>query len=105
MKLLIALFLLLILLTAQAQRLPDRLYSSTINAVKLFQENNQFSQPIIHLNSADQLELHFDDLVDYPQNYFYSYELCNSDWTPANVNAFDMCTIRHCYLNEIQFRF
>ncbi len=89
MKLLIAPFLLLILLTAQAQRLPDRLYSSTINAVKLFQENNQFSQPIIHLNSGDQLELHFDDLVDYPQNYFYSYELCNSDWTPANVNAFD----------------
>lgn len=77
------------ILFALAQRLPDRIYSPTINAVKLFQQNNQFSQPILYLNSGDQLELHFDDLVATPKNYFYTYELCNADWTPANVTVFD----------------
>lgn len=73
----------------QAQRLPDRIYSPTINGVKLFQQNNQYSQPILRLNSGEQLELHFDDLVATPKNYFYTYELCNADWTPANVTIFD----------------
>ncbi|MCX6205696.1 MAG: DUF5103 domain-containing protein [Bacteroidetes bacterium] len=73
----------------QAQRLPDRIYSPTINGVKLFQQNNQYSQPILRLNSGEQLELHFDDLVATPKNYFYTYELCNADWTPANVTVFD----------------
>lgn len=77
------------ILFALAQRLPDRIYSPTINGVKLFQQNNQFSQPILYLNSGDQLELHFDDLVATPKNYFYTYELCNADWTPANVTVFD----------------
>jgi hypothetical protein len=77
------------ILFACAQRLPDQIYSPTINGVKLFQQNNQFSQPILYLNSGDQLELHFDDLVATPKNYFYTYELCNADWTPANVTVFD----------------
>jgi hypothetical protein len=89
MKSFIITFCLFILTAAQAQRLPDKIYSSTINGVKLFQQNNQSSQPILQLNSGDQLELHFDDLVSYPKNYFYTYELCNADWTPANVSVFD----------------
>ena len=77
------------ILSAYSQRLPDRIYTPTINSVKLFQQNNQFSQPILYLNGGDQLELHFDDLVATPRNYFYTYELCNADWTPANVTVFD----------------
>lgn len=86
-----------------AQRLPDRIYSQSINGVKLFQLNNQFSQPILQLNSGDQLELHFDDLSAYPKNYYYTYELCNADWTPANVSIFDY--IKGFNLNRIsQYR-
>lgn len=89
MKALFTGILIIFSLIAFAQRLPDRIYSQTINGVKLFQLNNQFSQPILQLNSGDQLELHFDDLSAYPKNYYYTYELCNSDWTTANVNVFD----------------
>jgi len=35
------------------------------------------------------LELHFDDLSGVPKNYFYSFQLCNADWTPAMLNPFD----------------
>lgn len=82
-------FFFLMSLNSMGQRFPDHIYEASINGVKLFQLNNQFSQPIIQLNSGDQLELHFDDLSSYPKNYFYTYELCNADWTTANVSVFD----------------
>lgn len=89
MKLRVCLFLWLICSNAIAQRLPDKIYQPSIHGVKLFQQNNQSSLPILQLNAGDQLELHFDDFNNYPKNFFYTYQLCNADWTPANVNVFD----------------
>jgi len=63
--------------------------NAKIRTIKLFQQNNQESLPIINLNSSDLLELHFDDLDGYIKNYFYTYQLCNADWSEANVNPFD----------------
>ena len=71
------------------QVLPDHIYMTDIHTVKLFQQNNQQSPALINLNSADQLALHFDDLSGVPKNYYYTYQLCNADWTPADVNMFD----------------
>lgn len=72
-----------------AQRLPDHVYNPDIRTVKLFQQNNQSGIPLISLGSADLLELHFDDMSGYPKNYYYTFVLCNADWTPADVNVFD----------------
>ncbi len=89
----IPLFFLIVLTfvqTVSAQRLPDHIYNPDIRTPKLFQQNNQQSLPLISLNSSDQLELHFDDLCGYAKNYYYTFVLCNADWTPANdVNVFD----------------
>jgi hypothetical protein len=73
----------------KAQRVPDQIYMSNIKTPVLFQQNDQFSIPIIRLQSSDALELHFDDLSGVPKNYFYSFQLCNADWTPAMLNPFD----------------
>ena len=35
------------------------------------------------------MELHFDDLDADVKYYYYTYQLCNSDWTPANLGQFD----------------
>ncbi|MBR2648870.1 MAG: DUF5103 domain-containing protein [Sediminibacterium sp.] len=72
-----------------AQREPDKLYSTTVKTVKLFPQNNQLALPIINLNSGDQLELHFDDLAAIPANYYYTYQLCNADWSEAQWSPFD----------------
>lgn len=72
-----------------AERLPEHVYNPDIRTVKLFQQNNQQSMPLITLNSGEQLELHFDDMCGYVKNYYYTYVLCNADWTPADVNVFD----------------
>jgi len=73
-------------LTAQ---LPDHVYRSNIRTVKLFRSGDIFSYPVLQLGSNDQLELHFDDLDNDVKNYYYSFQLCNADWTPANVQTYD----------------
>lgn len=87
------LFFLLLFITGlgsvTAQRLPDHVYMSDIRTPKLFQQNNQQSLPLISLNSSDLLELHFDDMSGYAKNYYYTFVLCNADWTPAEVSPFD----------------
>lgn len=74
---------------ATAQRLPDHVYMPDIRTPRLFQQNNQQSLALITLNSSDLLELHFDDMSGVPKNYYYTYVLCNADWTPADVSSFD----------------
>ena len=72
-----------------SQRTPDGIYMSNIKTVQLFQQNNQLSMPILNLNSNDLIELHFDDIDGVVKNYFYTFELCNEDWQPANLSTFD----------------
>ena len=82
------LLLLLISFSATAQ-LPDHVYKSNIKTVKLFKSGDMYSYPVIMLNSNEQLELHFDDMDADVKYYYYSFQLCNADWKPANIQLFD----------------
>lgn len=64
---------------------PDSIYRQNIHTVRLYKGGNPLSFPFINLNGNDQLELHFDDLDADVKNYYYTYQLCNYDWTPADV--------------------
>jgi hypothetical protein len=81
-------FLLLLFLSGTAQ-MPDKIYKPSIHSVKLFKYGDQLSYPILNLNSADQLELHFDDLDADVKSLYYTFQLCNADWTPAQLQPFD----------------
>ena len=67
----------------------DDVYAANIQTPQLYALGNQLGYPIIRLNSADQLELHFDDLDADVKEYDYTIQICNSDWTPAQVSEFD----------------
>jgi len=60
-----------------------------VQGIKLFLQGNQLGYPIINLNGSDALELHFDDLDARIKNYYYTFQLCNVDWTPVNLSTFD----------------
>lgn len=75
-------------IAAQAQ-IPDHIYKENIRSVKLFKAGDIYSYPILTLNANEQLELHFDDMDGDVKFYYYSFQLCNADWTPANVQTFD----------------
>lgn len=81
-------FFLLLSIALKAQ-LPDHIYRSNIRTAKLFQYGDFYNYPVIALNSADQLELHFDDMDGDIKNYYYTFQLCDADWTPSNLTSFD----------------
>jgi hypothetical protein len=72
-----------------AQQLDETINDTTIKSALLFPTGNQMAFPLIRLNTQEQLELHFDDLKAGYKNYYYTYQLCNADWTPALVTYFD----------------
>ena len=75
--------------SASVAQNPDKIVMSNIAGVKLYQQGNQMSYPILTLNGGELLDLHFDDLDGRVKNYFYTFQLCNADWLPANLSTFD----------------
>jgi hypothetical protein len=75
--------------TALYGQTPDSVYTANIRTPQLYIAGNQLAYPVWRLGSTEKLELHFDDLDGDVKNYFYTYELCNEDWTPAQVSEFD----------------
>jgi len=80
---------LLLAATVTFGQLPDHIYKPNIRSVKLYKLGDIYSYPVITLNSGDQLELHFDDMDSDMKYYYYSFQLCNADWSPANVQTYD----------------
>ena len=76
-------------LTAQNNRTPEAVYSSTIKSIKLFKKADQVAFPVIRLGATEAFELHFDDLQNSPKNYFYTFVLCNADWSRVNLSQMD----------------
>lgn len=60
-----------------------------IHSDKLYRSGDQTSFPILTLGSSDYLELHFDDLDGDIKNYYYSFQLCNANWTPSVLHPFE----------------
>ncbi len=84
------LFLILVIASLAANgQLPDYIYKPNIHSVKLTRAGDMYSYPIIKLNSAELLDLYFDDLDAGVKNYYYTYQLCNADWSVANLHPFD----------------
>ncbi len=88
MKTTLTIIFLLALSVSNAQ-LPDHIYQPNIRSVKLYKAGDIYSYPVMTLNSGEQLELHFDDMDADVKYYYYSFQLCNADWTPANLQTFD----------------
>ena len=74
---------------AVSAQIPDHIYHKNIRTVKLNKAGDIYSYPVLLLNSGEQLELHFDDLEADVKNYYYTFQLCNADWRPANIQSFD----------------
>ncbi|RBL88439.1 type IX secretion system plug protein [Chitinophaga flava] len=68
---------------------PDHVYYNNIKSVKFNQTGDPLSMPMYTIGTGEKLELSFDDMDNDVKNYYYSFVLCNADWTPAQVNQFD----------------
>lgn len=83
------LFLFLLFVFPAAAQQADKIYKPNIQTVQLNQYGNQQGLPILTLNGTDRIELGFDDMEGSLKNYYYTYILCDYNWTPLNINPFD----------------
>lgn len=67
----------------------EKIYLPNIKTAQLFSYGNQQSLPVYTLNSSDKLELEFDDLEGTVKSYYYTFVLCDYNWVPVNLSAFD----------------
>lgn len=84
-------FLLLFLIFAgyaSFAQLPDKVYKDNVKCVRFHMYGDQESLPIYNINSADQLELNFDDMDANVKNYYYTYQLCDYNWKPVDLSPF-----------------
>ena len=83
---------------------PQEVRSTTIHSIKFFKRGDQSALPLIPLNSIESLELHFDDFQTSSKSYYYTFQLCDANWQPANLSQMDY--IRGFSQNRItQYRF
>ena len=85
-RLIIILVCLLINCLVHAQ---GKVLDENIKSIKLYKPGDQTSFPAILLGNSDALELHFDDLDNRVKNYYYSFQLCNADWSPSILHPFE----------------
>jgi hypothetical protein len=88
MKIFIALCLSLFAKSLHAQ-MADHVYKPNIHSITLTKYGDPYGYPVMALNSGEQFELHFDDLDADVKNYYYTFLLCNYDWTPSTLFTFD----------------
>lgn len=68
-----------------ALRYEDHVYRPYIKSVLLHDVSFELSQPILNLESQEQLQLSFDDLQADLKNYSYTIIHCNANWEPSDL--------------------
>ena len=61
-------------------------FKPNIKSIQFYNTNKNPSFPIIKLNSAEQVELEFDDLEGGTKYYYYTIEHCDGDWNSSNLS-------------------
>lgn len=72
------------LLHAKAQ-----VFDPYVKTIQLYKVGDQTSFPVMNLGDLNSLELDFDDLDNRIKNYYYTFELCNADWSPSILHSFE----------------
>lgn len=63
--------------------------NAQVKSIKLFRSGDQTSLPVIMQNSTEGLQLEFDDFDNRVKNYYYTFQLCNADWSPSILQTFE----------------
>lgn len=74
---------------ANAVNLPkvieNTIFSDHLKTVELYRTGWKLSNPIINLNSDEQLTFSFDDLNGEPRPYYYTIYHCDRDWKISRI--------------------
>lgn len=76
-------------LKASSQINPDSIYQKGIHTVLMHPINKPLAIPVVSLNELTPIQISFDDFKTEYQDYYFSVELRNADWSVANLSSFD----------------
>lgn len=68
---------------------PDSIYQNSIHTVLIHPMNKPLAIPVVSLAEPISLLISFDDFKNEYQDYYFSVELRNADWTAVEMSAFD----------------
>jgi hypothetical protein len=68
---------------------PDSIYQNSIHTVLIHPMNKPLAIPVVSLAEPISLLISFDDFKNEYQDYYFSIELRNADWTAVEMSAFD----------------
>jgi len=86
-KILSAAFVLFIAIHSFAQSpYTNQVFRPEIRTVEFFNTKKNPSFPVIKFNSAEQLQLDFDDLHGGTRDLYYTIEHCDENWNPSIIS-------------------
>jgi hypothetical protein len=88
LRYLIILFILIGAVDSKAQ-VVERIFHPAIRSVLFHEAGNPRGFPVMPLGASSKLTLEFDDLDANVKNYYYTFVLCDYQWKPAPLSAFD----------------
>ena len=68
-----------------AIRFEDHVYEDGIETVQLYPSSEPLAYPIIFLGGEQRLELHFDDLGQELDQYYYRIYHCTAEWKRSDI--------------------
>ncbi len=82
----LSIFLIPLHLNAQS---VECVFKKNIQTVQLNAYGNQQGLPVYIIGGDNKIELNFDDLDGDYKSYYYTFVLCDYNWKPVNLSAFD----------------
>ncbi len=67
----------------------ERIFNNNIRTIQLNAYGNQQGLPVYSIEEGNKIELNFDDMDGDYKNYYYTFVLCDYNWKPVNLSAFD----------------
>ena len=61
------------------QKIMNQTFNDQIQTVRLFPSTNEVALPILNLNSGEELNFLFDELVEDSKTYYYTIEAINEN--------------------------
>lgn len=69
--------------------IENTIYSENIKTVEMYRAGWKLSNPILTLNSDDQLVFSFDDLINETHDYYYTIYHCDRNWNQSKITQQD----------------
>lgn len=77
-------------------------FEDNIHTLRAQVNQNEFASPILDLTGEKTLTISFDEINSSIQNYYYSVQQCNADWTPSVLTSIEWCNgINYGPINNI----